>query len=286
MPNRLFQNNSNTPNRKRKLDNIVATLEQASKNSKLEDSQFDKIRKDKCPWHPEDNHTTEQCWTLRHALKDTPEPQRPPCRGNGKKDNHDKDGDFQDPTHTVNVIFGGIPIKHSQKLLLWEIMSIELATPTFLKWSEVPITFVRANQWTSFSEPGRFPLVLDPVVAGSKHTKVLIDGGNGLNALFTKTLKRMGLDVSGMLTKTNSPFYGIISGNATVPLGQVVLPITFGTMENYRMKYIKFEVEDFETSYHAILGHPKLARFMAIPHYVYWCSRCLALKEYSHYKGT
>jgi hypothetical protein len=63
-------------------------------------------------------------------------------------------------------------------------MSIEPAVPTPVRWSEVPITFSRADQWTSFSEPGRFPLVLKPVVTGSKLNKVLIDGGRGLNVLF------------------------------------------------------------------------------------------------------
>ena len=90
-------------------------------------------------------------------MKDTPEPQHPnPIfrKGKGKKDDQDKDGGYQDPTKTINVIFGGIPTKRSQKLMLREIMSIEPAAPTFLKWSEVPITFSRADQWTSFSEPG------------------------------------------------------------------------------------------------------------------------------------
>jgi hypothetical protein len=49
----------------------------------------------------------------------------------------------------------------------------------------------------------------------------------------------------------------------------VVLPVTFGeTRENYRTKYIKFEVVDFETSYHAILGRQAIAKFMAVPHYM------------------
>jgi hypothetical protein len=38
----------------------------------------------------------------------------------------------------------------------------------------------------------------------------------------------------------------------------VVLPATFGTRENYRIEYIKFEVAEFETSYYAILGRPTL----------------------------
>jgi hypothetical protein len=50
----------------------------------------------------------------------------------------------------------------------------------------------------------------------------------------------------------------------------VVLPVTFGkSRDNYRTEYIKFEVADFETSYHAILGRPAIAKFMAVPHYTY-----------------
>jgi hypothetical protein len=38
----------------------------------------------------------------------------------------------------------------------------------------------------------------------------------------------MKLDITHMLTKSTSPFYGIVPGNATIPLGSVVLPVTFG----------------------------------------------------------
>jgi hypothetical protein len=126
------------------------------------------------------------------------------------------------------------------------------------------------GQWTCFSELGRFLLVLKPVVAGSRLNKVLINGGSELNVLFTKTLKKMKLDITHILTKSTSPFYGIILRNAAIPLGSVVLPVTFGeTRENYRTEYIKFEVADFETSYHAIIGRPSIAKFMAVPHYTY-----------------
>jgi hypothetical protein len=178
--------------------------------------------------------------------------------------------DFQEPDKTVNVLFGGLPTKRSQKATRQEVLNIEPAVPTPLRWSEVPITFSHADQCTSFFEPGRFPLVLRPVVMGSRLNKVLIDGGSGLNVLFTKTLKKMKLDITRMLTKSTSPFYGIVPRNAAIPLGSVVLPVTFGeTRENYRTEYIKFEVADFETSYHAILGRPAIAKFMAVPHYTY-----------------
>jgi hypothetical protein len=126
------------------------------------------------------------------------------------------------------------------------------------------------DQCTSFSEPGQFPLVQKPVVAGSRLNKVLIDGGSGLNVLFTKTLKKMKLDITHTLTKSTSPFYGFVPGNAAIPLGSMVLPVTFGeTRENYRTEYIKFEVVDFETSYHAILGRLAITKFMVVPHYTY-----------------
>jgi hypothetical protein len=128
----------------------------------------------------------------------------------------------------VNVLFGRLPTRRSQKATRREVLNIEPAVPTPLRWSEVPITFSRVDQWTSFFELGRFPLVLKPVVVGSKLNKVLIDGGSGLNVLFTKTLKKMKLDITDMLTKSVSPFYGITPSNAIIPLGSVVLPVTFG----------------------------------------------------------
>jgi hypothetical protein len=79
----------------------------------------------------------------------------------------------------------------------------------------------------------------------------------------------MGLDFKDMLVPSKSPFYGIVLGNATHPLGTVVLPVTFGIRENYRTEFIKFKVANFKSSYHAILGRPALAKFMAVPHYIY-----------------
>jgi hypothetical protein len=169
-------NNSNYsgPNRKRKPDNTVAAIQRPAKeNSKRNSVGFKDLLKEKCPWHLNGNHTTEQCYQLRHALKGTPEPPHPHDM-KGKKKNDRDNNDFQEPDKTVNVLFGGLPSRREQKATRREVMSIEPAVLTPLRWSEVPITFSRVDQWTSFSEPGRFPLVLKPVVAGSKLNKVLI----------------------------------------------------------------------------------------------------------------
>jgi hypothetical protein len=263
-------NNYSGPNRKCKPDNTVAAIQRPAKdNSNKTSGGFKDLLKEKCMWHLDGNHTTEQCYQLRRALKDTPEPRHPHDK-KGKKKADEGNDDFQEPDKMVNVLFGRLPNRRAQKATRREVLSIEPAAPTPLRWSEVPITFSRADQWTSLSEPGRFPLVLKPVVAGSRLNKVLTDGGSRLNVLFTKTLKKMKLDITHMLTKSTSPFYGIVPGNTAIPLGSVVLPVTFGeTRENYRTEYIKFEVADFETSYHAILGRLAIAKFMAVPHYTY-----------------
>ena len=36
--------------------------------------------------------------------------------------------------------------------------------PKYLDWSEYPITFSRADKWLDIPYPGRFPLVLDPII--------------------------------------------------------------------------------------------------------------------------
>ena len=103
-----------------------------------------------------------------------------------------------------------------------ELREILLVEPTIqrpLKYSEVPITFSREDQWTSFSEPRKFPLVLDPVVQGSKLTRVLIDGGSELNLIFASTLVKMGLNYMSLLTPSKAPFYG--TSSPEIPLRQL-----------------------------------------------------------------
>jgi hypothetical protein len=48
-----------------------------------------------------------------------------------------------------------------------QILSIEPAIQKPLRYNEVSISFSRDDYWTSFSEPGKSPLVLDLVVVGS-----------------------------------------------------------------------------------------------------------------------
>jgi hypothetical protein len=86
------------PNRKHKLDNTVAAIQSRTKdNSKNTFGGFKDLLKEKCPWHLEGNHTSEQCYQLWQAFKDSLDPQ-PPHDKKGKKKVDVGNGDFQEST--------------------------------------------------------------------------------------------------------------------------------------------------------------------------------------------
>jgi hypothetical protein len=95
------------------------------------------------------------------------------------------------------MIFGGMAAydsKHRQKLTHCEIYTAELATPSFLRWSRSPITFDWSDHPESVPHPGRYPLMVDPIIDVKRLTKVLMDGGSGLNIMYIETLDAMGID--------------------------------------------------------------------------------------------
>jgi hypothetical protein len=103
------------PNRKRNPDNTIAAIQCPAKdNSKKSSGGFKDLLKEKCPWHLEGNHTTEQCYQFRRALKESPDP-RPPHDKKSKKKADEGNGDIQEPEKTANVLFGGLPTRRSQK---------------------------------------------------------------------------------------------------------------------------------------------------------------------------
>jgi hypothetical protein len=54
---------------------------------------------------------------------------------------------------------------------------------------------------------------------------------------------------------------------------------------NYRTEYVNFKVADFESSYNAILGRPTLAKFMAVPHYIYLLLKMLGKTGVLTFRG-
>jgi hypothetical protein len=122
-----------------------------------------------------------------------------------------------------------------------------------LKWASTPIIFDQDNHPVSVPRPGRYSLIVDPVVSNMRLTKVLMDGGSSLNILYINTLDAMGISRACLRTSL-FPFYGILPGIKAYPLGNLDLPVTFGNKDNYHTETLTFEVVDWKGAYHAILG--------------------------------
>jgi hypothetical protein len=91
------------------------------------------LLKEKCSWHLDGNHTTKQCYQLQRALKDTLDP-HPLHDKKGKKKVGKGNGEFQEPDKTVNVLFDRLPTKQFQKATRREVLNIEPAVQTPLRW--------------------------------------------------------------------------------------------------------------------------------------------------------
>jgi hypothetical protein len=98
-----------------------------------------------------------------------------------------------------------------------------VAAPVYLDWSDKPITFDQGDHPDCVPSPGKYPLVVDPVIGNTRLTKVLMDRGSSLNIIYAETLGLLGIDLSTIRAGV-APFHGIIPGKRVVPLGQLDLP--------------------------------------------------------------
>jgi hypothetical protein len=130
------------------------------------------------------------------------------------------------------------------------------------------ITFDHDDHSDYVPNPGVYPLVVDPIIANTCLTKVLMDGGSSLNIMYTQTLDLLGIKRTHLQPSVGG-FHGVVPGKRAEPIGRIDLPICFGTPSNFRKETLTFEVVGFHVTYHAILGCPCYAKFMAVPIYTY-----------------
>ena len=82
-------------------------------------------------------------------------------------DAEEKGDDFPMPDGCL-MIFGGSAAydsKRRQKVTRREVYTAQPAMPPFLRWSESTITFDRTDHPDTIPHPGRYPLVVDPIVS-------------------------------------------------------------------------------------------------------------------------
>jgi hypothetical protein len=76
-------------------------------------------------------------------------------------------GAFLHVDREVNVIFGGHGAQESRRQQNLNDRQVLVATnsaPAPYRWSEHAITFSRADQWLNFDHPGKYLLLVDPMI--------------------------------------------------------------------------------------------------------------------------
>jgi hypothetical protein len=220
---------------------------------------FDKMLKESCPYHQGPvKPTLEECVMPRRYFHKA----EPPAEGGRATDKDKREGhkaeEFPE-VHDCFMIYDGQVANASarhRKQARREICSVKVAAPVYLDWSDKPITFDQGDHPDRVPSPGKYLLIVDPVIGNVRLTKVLMDGGSSLNIIYAKTLGLLQIDLSSIWAGV-APFHGIIPEKRVQPLGQLDLPVCFGTPSN------------FQGTYHAVLERPCYAKFMVVPNYTY-----------------
>ena len=93
---------------------------------------------------------------------------------------------------------------------------MKVAAQVYLDWFDKPITFDQGDHPNYVLSPGRYPLIVDPVIGNARLTKVLMDGGSSLNIIYAETLGLLGIDLSTIRVGA-TPFHGTVLGKCPAP---------------------------------------------------------------------
>jgi hypothetical protein len=184
----------------------------------------------------------------------------------------DNDGGYIPSKGHIAAMIQPVPKSNKDQKSISRQVNLAINSPPahteYLHWSEQPIEFSREDHPITVPQPSNGPLVLRAQIGGYDVDWVFIDAGSGVNLIYAKTLRAMHISLE-FLKPTDCLFHGIVPGSANYPLGRIALDVRFGNRLNYRREKLEFEVMDWLSQYHAILGRPTFSRFMAVPHYTY-----------------
>jgi hypothetical protein len=72
------------------------------------------------------------------------------------------------------------------------------ATTEYLKWSNQPVKFSRADQSRKVPSPGHSPMVLKAQIGGYDIGRVFMDAGSGINLIYARILKAMCISLESL----------------------------------------------------------------------------------------
>jgi hypothetical protein len=86
------------------------------------------------------------------------------------------------------------------------------ATTEYLRWSNQPVRFSRADHRRKVPRTGHAPMVLKAQIGGYNIGRVFMDAGSGINLIYARTLKAMSISLES-LKLTDFSFHGIVPGS-------------------------------------------------------------------------
>ena len=124
--------------------------------------------------------------------------------------------EFQKATE-VSCVDGGASLHTSHRQLKQWVREVNAAEPPvesrrLLKWSSTPIIFDLEDHPDRTTAVGCLPMLVSPTIRNLKVTKMLVDGGAGLNLIFSAVIKKLQIP-DGELEETGS-FQGINPGRS------------------------------------------------------------------------
>jgi hypothetical protein len=147
-------------------------------------NMFDKMLKESCPYHRGPvKHTLEECDNAPVLLQQGWVPGRRWQGPRQQQEGGDKEEEFPE-VHNCFMIYGGKMANASarhRKQERREVCLVKVATLVYQDWSDKPITFDQGDHPDCVPSPGRYPLVVDPVIGNARLSNVLMDGGSTLS---------------------------------------------------------------------------------------------------------
>jgi hypothetical protein len=147
----------------------------------------------------------------------------------------------------ISAMIQPVPKSKKEQKSISRQVNLEISSPPatieYLKWSDQPVRFSRADHPRKVPRPGHAPMVLKAQIGGYDVGRVFMDAGSGINLIYVRTLQAMCISLES-LKPTDCSFHGIVPGGAIYPLRKIELDVCFGNSSNYRREKLEFEVMD------------------------------------------
>jgi hypothetical protein len=143
------------------------------------------------------------------------------------------------------------------------------------EWAKVPITFTEQD-FKLKSTDHNDTMVIKVNITGWVIGKILVDNGSSADILFMKTFEKMSLSPH-TLQPPEYPLPGF-GGKPIKPAGKIAVPVSFGDLDNARIKTLIFEVVDMYHPYLAIFGRGFIDKFDVVITQQFLCMKILTPK--------